>query len=31
MKLNELKLEVDYSEFDEKYYDKVNPTPLKNP
>lgn len=31
MKLNELKLEVDYFEFDEKYYDKVNPTPLKNP
>ena len=31
MKLNELKLEVDYFEFDEKYYHKVNPTPLKNP
>lgn len=30
MKLNELKLEVDYFEFDEKYYHKVNPTPLKN-
>ena len=31
MKLNELKLEVDYFKFDEKYYHKVNPTPLKNP
>lgn len=31
MKLNELKLEVDYFEFDEKYYHKINPTPLKNP
>ena len=31
MKLNELKLEVDYFEFDEKYYHKVNSTPLKNP
>jgi uncharacterized protein YdiU (UPF0061 family) len=31
MKLNELKLEVDYFKFDEKYYHKVSPTPLKNP
>ena len=31
MKLNELKLGVDYFEFDEKYYHKVNPTLLKNP
>lgn len=31
MKLNELKLEVDYFKFDEKYYHKVNPSPLKNP
>lgn len=30
MKLDELKLEVDYFKLDEKYYHKVNPTPLKN-
>ena len=31
MKLNEIKLEVDYFEFDEKLYQKLKPTPLKNP
>ena len=31
MKLDELKLEVDYFEFDEKLYQKLNATPLKNP
>lgn len=31
MKLNELKLEVDYFNFDESLYQKVKPTPLKNP
>ena len=31
MKLNEIKLEVDYFNFDEKLYQKLNPTPLKNP
>ncbi|MGB5920120.1 MAG: SELO family protein, partial [Arcobacter sp.] len=31
MKLNEVKLENDYFEFDEKFYQKINPTPLNNP
>lgn len=31
MKLNELKLEVDYFEFDKKFYEKLNATPLNNP
>ena len=31
MKLNEIKLEVDYFNFDEKLYQKLKPTPLKNP
>jgi len=31
MKLDELKIENDYFDFDEKFYHKVNPTPLKNP
>lgn len=31
MKLNEIKLEVDYFSFDEKLYQKLKPTPLKNP
>ena len=31
MKLNEIKLEVDYFEFDEKLYQELKPTPLKNP
>lgn len=30
MKLDELKIESDYFEFDEKFYHKVNPTPLNN-
>lgn len=31
MKLDELKLDIDYFEFDEKLYQKLNATPLKNP
>ncbi|WP_419764186.1 MAG: protein adenylyltransferase SelO [Arcobacter sp.] len=31
MKLNEIQLENDYFEFDEKFYHKINPTPLNNP
>jgi len=31
MKLNKLKLEVDYFDFDESLYQKLTPTPLKNP
>lgn len=31
MKLEELKLEVDYFEFDEDLYERLNSTPLKNP
>ncbi|WP_419768396.1 protein adenylyltransferase SelO [Arcobacter sp.] len=31
MKLNEIKLENDYFEFDEKFYQRINPTPLNNP
>ncbi|WP_298753978.1 protein adenylyltransferase SelO family protein [uncultured Arcobacter sp.] len=31
MKLNDIKLENDYFEFDEKFYHKINPTPLNNP
>ncbi len=31
MKLNELKLEVDYFQFDESLYQKLQATPLKNP
>ena len=31
MKLDELKFDVDYFEFDEKFYQKLKPTPLKNP
>ena len=31
MKLDELKLEVDYFKFDEKLYQKLKATPLKNP
>lgn len=31
MKLNDIKLENDYFEFDKKFYHKINPTPLNNP
>lgn len=31
MKLDELKLEVDYFQFDKKFYEKVSATPLNNP
>ena len=31
MKLDKLKLEVDYFDFDEKLYEKLEATPLKNP
>jgi uncharacterized protein YdiU (UPF0061 family) len=31
MKLNELKLDVDYFQFDEKLYHKLKPSPLTNP
>ncbi len=31
MKLDELNLEVDYFQFDEKFYEKVDATPLNNP
>ena len=31
MKLNEIKLENDYFDFDERFYEKINPTPLNNP
>ena len=31
MKLDQIKLDVDYFEFDEKFYQKLKPTPLKNP
>jgi uncharacterized protein YdiU (UPF0061 family) len=31
MKLNELKLEVDYFDFDENLYQKLDASPLKNP
>lgn len=31
MKLDELKFENDYFDFDEKFYQKLNPTPLNNP
>tara|TARA_R110002050_G_scaffold225089_3_gene360966 strand:- start:19 stop:1476 length:1458 start_codon:yes stop_codon:yes gene_type:complete len=31
MKLDKIKLDNDYFEFDEKFYQKINPTPLNNP
>ncbi len=31
MKLNDLKVDMDYFHIDEKLYQKLNPTPLKNP
>ena len=31
MKLDQIKLDVDYFEFDEKFYQKLKPTPLSNP
>jgi serine/tyrosine/threonine adenylyltransferase len=31
MKLNELKVDMDYFHMDEKLYEKLKPTPLKNP
>ena len=31
MKLDQIKLDVDYFDFDEKFYQKLKPTPLSNP